>query len=569
MGLQKQYLKVGQSAKNRLFGIQPNTPVRKSTSGRSRNADTRPLQMMVSDQNKISNSRLAVIVLGLLTLAIGVVLSSIPWLDYIILKNLRLWNGTLSYHYWQKPGVLRLTKVFIFNVTNPDGFMHNGEKPRLEEVGPFVYREDMQKVNIQFHDNGTVTFQHYKILEFMPEMSVAPNNTRFILPNIPLLTLTSQANALKPLMKTGVSLALRMTSMKPFVSITAEELVFGYDDTLTSLANRFFPKGKRPPRKMGLFLGRNGTISDVQTIYTGHGGMENFGYMDKLNGLDHLPYWDESPCNAIRASEGSFFPPREMTKSDIVHVYDKDLCRIWPLRYRRDVEKDGLKAGYYTPDDEIFTPGETNAENKCYCPGQEKCPPQGLQNIAPCQFDAPVFLSFPHFYKADPELLEAVEGLEPKQEKHETFFKIQPKLGVPLEAAVRVQLNLAVEESTIHAVRGFPTITFPIMWVEEGIGDLPPNIHRWIYLATSFAPNLAPILEYGFIIFGSLVLIVVFVRAYKSLVFTQENLERGREKLRRGSSFIVNGQHRLMIIRDSYSLLGNHSPESEEHGTSD
>lgn len=57
MGLQKQYLKVGQSAKNRLFGIQPNTPVRKSTSGRSRNADTRPLQMMVSDQNKISNSK--------------------------------------------------------------------------------------------------------------------------------------------------------------------------------------------------------------------------------------------------------------------------------------------------------------------------------------------------------------------------------------------------------------------------------------------------------------------------------------------------------------------------------
>ncbi|XP_026680876.1 protein peste [Diaphorina citri] len=427
-----------------------------------------------------------------------------------MVKNLRLWNGTLSYHYWQKPGVLRLTKVFIFNVTNPDGFMHNNEKPQLSEVGPFVYREDMQKVNIEFHDNGTVTFQHYKILEFVPELSVAPNNTRFILPNIPLL--------------------------------------------LVSLCLSFFQ--------------RNGTISEVQTIYTGHGGMENFGYMDKLNGLDHLPYWDEAPCNAIKASEGSFFPPRDLTKSDLVHVYDKDLCRIWPLRYRRDVEKDGLKAGYYTPDDEIFSPGESQPENKCYCPGQTKCPPKGLQNISPCQFDAPVFLSFPHFYKADPELLDAVEGLTPNQEKHETFFKIQPKLGVPLEAAVRVQLNLAVEESNIHVVRGFRSITFPIMWVEEGIGDLPPNIHRWIYLATSFAPNIAPILEYGFIIFGSLVLIVVFVRAYKSLVFTQENLERGREKLRRGSSFIVNGQHRLMIIRDSYSLLGNHSPETD-NGSSD
>lgn len=61
-------------------------------------------------------------------------------LTLCLVQNLRLWNGTLSYHYWQKPGVLRLTKVFIFNVTNPEGFLNQNEKPRLEEIGPFVYR---------------------------------------------------------------------------------------------------------------------------------------------------------------------------------------------------------------------------------------------------------------------------------------------------------------------------------------------------------------------------------------------------------------------------------------------
>lgn len=40
--------------------------------------------------------------------------------------------------------------------------------------------------------------------------------------------------------------------------------------------------------------------------------------------------------------------------------------------------------------------------------------------------DAPVYLSFPHFYKADPALISQFEGLNPTQEKHETFFKIQP-----------------------------------------------------------------------------------------------------------------------------------------------
>lgn len=41
---------------------------------------------------------------------------------------------------------------------------------------------------------------------------------------------------------------------------------------------------------------------------------------------------------------------------------------------------------------------------------------------------APVYISNPHFYQSDPQLLEAVEGLNPQRDAHETFFKIQPVL---------------------------------------------------------------------------------------------------------------------------------------------
>lgn len=44
----------------------------------------------------------------------------------------------------------------------------------------------MEKVNIKFHDNYTVTYQHKKILQFVPELSV-DKNVRVITPNIPLL----------------------------------------------------------------------------------------------------------------------------------------------------------------------------------------------------------------------------------------------------------------------------------------------------------------------------------------------------------------------------------------------
>lgn len=69
--------------------------------------------------------------------------------------------------------------------------------------------------------------------------------------------------------------------------------------------------------------------------------MEKFGYLDQLNGMDHLPFWGEEPCTNISASEGSFFPPREFTESDIRYVYDKDLCRIIPLAFKGEVYKDG------------------------------------------------------------------------------------------------------------------------------------------------------------------------------------------------------------------------------------
>lgn len=46
----------------------------------------------------------------------------------------------------------------------------------------------MEKVNIKFNNNGTVTYQHKKILEFMPHLSVITNDEiKLTVPNIPLL----------------------------------------------------------------------------------------------------------------------------------------------------------------------------------------------------------------------------------------------------------------------------------------------------------------------------------------------------------------------------------------------
>ncbi|XP_003690138.2 scavenger receptor class B member 1 [Apis florea] len=556
----KEYMKVGRNA---LFGVRTS-----QHDGLCTDKVPRPLSFLVSKNGKLKHGRVSAIFIGILTLVIGIILSSIPWVDYIILKQLRLWNGSLSFQYWQKPGVVRLTKVYIFNVTNVENFLQYNEKPKLQEIGPFVYKEDMEKVNIVFHNNGTVSYQHKKILNFVPEMS-KDKDLKVIVPNIPLLTLSTQSKSLPRFITLGLSMFLSGMHMKSFVPVTAQELVFGYDDPLVSIAHRFFPKTRRPMSQMGLLLGRNGTLEEVSTIFTGHTDMREFGLINRLNGMDRLPYWSNAPCNSIRASEGSFFPPRDKTGADIVHIWDKDLCRTLPLKYHGSTEKSGIKADLYIPPDAVFgRPNESAPENECFCPDDmSTCPSNGLQNISPCQYSAPVYLSFPHFYKADPNLLDAVQGLNPNREMHETYFKIQPKIGVPLEGKVRVQLNLKIEhQPLISVVSNFPDIVFPIMWLEEGIEELTPSIRRWVYLATTFGDVAAPCTSYGLILVGLVIIFVVFMKAYNNVVLTHEAIELGKRTIRRGSTLLMNGQHKLLMTREQYVLLTDKEDNDEKSG---
>lgn len=75
-----------------------------------------------------------------------------------------------------------------------------------------------------------------------------------------LQTISTQSNYLGYFLTKTISLVLTATKYKPFISLTADELVFGYDDTLVSLAHRFYPRNRRPMSQMGLLNGVSGPI---------------------------------------------------------------------------------------------------------------------------------------------------------------------------------------------------------------------------------------------------------------------------------------------------------------------
>ena len=54
----------------------------------------------------------------------------------------------------------------MYNVVNPEEIV-KGRKPKLEEIGPFVYREHREKQNLKYSDkNCSIKYAQYKRYDF-------------------------------------------------------------------------------------------------------------------------------------------------------------------------------------------------------------------------------------------------------------------------------------------------------------------------------------------------------------------------------------------------------------------
>ncbi len=67
-------------------------------------------------------------------------------------------------------------------------------------------------------------------------------------------------------------------------------------------------------------------------------------------------------------------------------------------------------------------------------------------NLFSCfKFGSPLMLSWPHFFQADRKLLDDVEGLEPRKERHQFHIDILPAMGVGMRASVTTQVYRYME----------------------------------------------------------------------------------------------------------------------------
>ncbi|GBP75275.1 Scavenger receptor class B member 1 [Eumeta japonica] len=108
--------------------------------------------------------------------------------EFSFRQELVLRPGSMTFEWWAHPPVRPFINVYVYNVTNADEFLNNGSKPVLQELGPYVYSQEWEKVNITDNENGTLSFRYHRSYTFVPELSRGnSDDDAVIVPNIPML----------------------------------------------------------------------------------------------------------------------------------------------------------------------------------------------------------------------------------------------------------------------------------------------------------------------------------------------------------------------------------------------
>ncbi|XP_064889435.1 scavenger receptor class B member 1 isoform X3 [Columba livia] len=409
-----------------------------------------------------------------------------------VIKNVRIDPNSISFSMWKDIPVPFYLSVHFFEVLNPKEVLQ-GAKPVLNERGPYVYREYRYKTNITFHDNDTVSFMEYRRLFFQPDLSNGTEEDYVVIPNIMLMGAAVMMENLPNFVKVILSGALAGLRQEAFMNRTVGEIMWGYDDPLVDTINAIVP-GLIPFKgKFGLFIEFNSSSSGLFTVNTGMKNISRVHMVDTWNGLKMVNYWRSNECNMINGTAGEMWPPFMSPTS--LEFYSPDACRSMTLVYEQSGKFKGVPTYRFVAPKTLFANGTEYPPNEGFCP----CLQSGILNVSSCRHNAPMFISHPHFYNADPSLLNAVEGLQPSKDKHGLFLDIHPMTGIPMNCSIKLQLNLYIKQVVgIIQTGKIKPVVLPLLWFGES-GYIEGSVLRQFYTNLVLIPSVLEYLQYIFL----------------------------------------------------------------------
>ncbi|KAI4488841.1 hypothetical protein M0804_004339 [Polistes exclamans] len=416
--------------------------------------------------------------------------------DYI-LRHLILTNNSKNFKFWSDTSKLPSIHLdfYFFNWTNPDELNKPEDKPNLVQVGPYSFIEISQKVNITFHsNNGTVSYFQRRFWYFDEKRSNGTLEDKVSLLDIAVV---SDGNIIRMHPYSHGTTFSYHISKRRIINIIEKvgDLLIGYKD---------FPYLKHFNDLLYLSK-KNGTVdTDNFNVATGEKNISQLGLLKKWNYQNTSSYF-EKICNQIEGSIGDFWPPNLIDYE--IKLFMPELCRALIYEFDKTTDYMGIEGFKYTLGDRTLKNDRNlcyllkalndfkiknsnivcepkNMIEQCYC--SKECNPIGFINIGSCRYGAQIFVSLPHFYKAEPEIRNQTVGMNPNEEEHSFYIILEPNTGIPLEIAKRLQISLLLQRSPdISFFSNISTIYFPIFWYSKKI-KLPQELTSELQVLISF-----------------------------------------------------------------------------------
>ncbi|XP_046745518.1 sensory neuron membrane protein 1-like [Diprion similis] len=419
-----------------------------------------------------------------------------PFLRSQLRKQVALVHGTEMREFWEKLPFHYVFKVYLFNITNAEG-IENGEKPHVQQIGPYVFHEWKEKLNpVDDEDADTVEVNYRNTWFFQPsESNGLTGNEELIFPHLAMLSMILITMNEKPQMINIAAKAADSIYRKPtsiFMKARAMDIMFDgitIDCTVKDFAGaavcsllktdtRNLHVVGENMYKFSLFGHKNGTIREDRIKVTrGVKDPKKIGYVVEYKNQTIQTVWNGDECNSFEGTDTTIFHPG-LYKDENIIGFSVDLCRTLVGRYVKPTSAGGFKTNQYVFD---FGDQSTVPEEKCYCLDPDNCLKAGALDLYTCQ-GTPVITTLPHFYLTHPSYLENVTGLNPIQEDHGIRVDFEPFTGSPISSRQRLQLNMFIFPiPKFKLMKNFPYALLPLAWIEENV-DLPPDMIKKLKL---------------------------------------------------------------------------------------
>eukprot|EP00735_Rhodelphis_limneticus_P009913 TRINITY_DN2890_c4_g1::TRINITY_DN2890_c4_g1_i1::g.5838::m.5838 TRINITY_DN2890_c4_g1::TRINITY_DN2890_c4_g1_i1::g.5838 ORF type:complete len:523 (-),score=117.40,sp/O18824/SCRB1_BOVIN/24.24/6e-35,CD36/PF01130.16/5.3e-74,Neurensin/PF14927.1/0.062,Neurensin/PF14927.1/7e+03 TRINITY_DN2890_c4_g1_i1:73-1641(-) len=379
---------------------------------------------------------------------------------------------------------------YFWNITNLDDILQGRDIPRLEELGPYRYRQYLDKFDVEFTEkNAFVSYKMFQRWHFLPELSVTKDGRQLNDVTDMITTVNCAYSGAVALLQNEAFLnGLRVTHLSAlFHSRSVHEHIWGFEDAMLGQLQQWLPDLVRTNRSEAY---HNCTdVEDCRNYWRGPTtmvtGTEDYDNVHELRQWDGMPtsYYYPNNCSIAGSDKKQLRPDVTV---DYIRTFEDRLMRPFYLKYKEDFDLKGVTLRRYTPDyQRMYSNPNVGFAMHALMDGEIQ---DGIIDISLIYRDlfgspVPLYISQPHFYNPDidgcePPFCDKVAGMAPNFDDHCTMAGIEPITGKTMWGRRRAQVNLLINathfqeqecesECDPYRYSNVSTAYMPFFWFEE------------------------------------------------------------------------------------------------------